>query len=309
MYLRKNFKNTAIVLTILIPMLGLWFAGSDIYHHRVTGVDIGLFFFFYLLGVLSISIGLHRLFSHRAFEAAAPLKCLLAAVASACWQGNLFSWAAEHRVHHATSDEKGDFHSPYVRQDGTPIHGFWHQFAHSHFMWFFRRVNKAKYHLVRDLMKDPQLVFIDKHYFFWSLLSLVFPALCGWALYAGNPIGLWKGFVWGGLLRICVVHHVTWCINSVSHLFGRQVYETGDNSRNVLWYAILAVGEGYHNNHHAFPRSACFGMDKGQWFDLSWYVIRLLEKLGWVRNVVYPPKNRSRKLISKAEESNESVRL
>jgi stearoyl-CoA desaturase (Delta-9 desaturase) len=137
-------------------------------------------------------------------------------------------------------------------------------------------------------MHDKALVFINDRYLLWSLLSLLAPALLGWWLY-GNVVGFGQGLLWGGLIRICLFHNLTWCINSVGHLMGKPMYNTGDGSKNVTWFAILGFGEGYHNNHHAFPRSACFGMDKGQLFDTGWYIVRLLEKLRLISAVVYPP--------------------
>ena len=285
---REKQIKIFILITLLIPLLSLPFGVYQIVIGQVTWIDFALFLGFMVFSLLGITVGFHRLFTHRAFVTGRFMTCFLAIAGSQTWQGNLFNWAAEHRLHHAFSDQKGDFHSPFIRQDGTPIKGRWSQFAHSHFLWFFRRINKNKYKMVRDLMRDKALVFIDERYLLWSVLSLLTPALLGWWFY-GDIVGFGQGLLWGGLIRICLFHNLTWCINSVGHLMGQPVYETGDGSKNVTWFAILGFGEGYHNNHHAFPRSACFGMDEGQPFDTGWRFIQLLEKLGLASEVVYPP--------------------
>ena len=290
---RENRVNLYIILTILIPLCSLPVGLYQFVTGQVTWIELSLFLVFFVLSLLGITVGFHRLFTHRAFVASRVVKWFLAIAGSQTWQGSLFNWAAEHRLHHAFSDKVGDFHSPFIRQDGTMIQGKLAQFAHSHFMWFFRRINRHKFKVVRDLMRDKALVYINDKYLLWSLLSLLVPALLGWLLY-GEFFGFWQGLLWGGLIRICLFHNLTWCINSVTHLSGRQTYQTGDASGNVTWFALLGFGEGYHNNHHAFPRSACFGMDKGQLFDTGWYVIRLFEKLRLVRDVVYPPPMQDR---------------
>lgn len=278
-----------IFLTIGVPFMAVPIGVYQLIKGQVSWIDAGLFLVFYLFSLLGVTLGLHRLFSHRAFTAGSFVKWFLAIAGSQTWQGNLFNWVAEHRLHHAMSDQKGDFHSPLMHQDGTLIRGKLAQFAHSHFLWFFRRINRSKYKIVRDLMRDKALVFINDRYLLWSALSILTPAVLGWCFYGGKMLGFWQGLLWGGLIRISFFQNVTWCINSVSHLTGKAVYETGDESRNVTWFAILGFGEGYHNNHHAFPRSACFGMDKGQIFDTGWRLIRLLEKLNLIKDVVYPP--------------------
>ncbi len=287
-----------ILLTLVIPMIGLPLGVMQVIHGQFTWQAPVLFGIFFLISLMGISVGFHRLFAHRAFTASAPIKWFLGIAGSMTWQGNLLNWAAEHRLHHALSDHKGDFHSPFVRQDGTPIKGVLKQFAHSHFLWFFRRTNKCKYKYVRDLMRDKALRFIDDNYLLWSVTSLVLPGLLGWCLYL-NDHGFWQGVLWGGLIRICLFHHTTWCINSVTHLFGKRRYQTDDHSHNLTWYAILGFGEGYHNNHHAFPRSACFGFDKGQIFDGGWYTIKFFEKLHLIKDVIGPPtlEERLKKLI------------
>lgn len=287
-----------ILLTILIPTIALPLGIYQLFAGDVSWIDFALFLVFFIVSLMGISVGFHRLFAHRTFKAGRFVKWFLGIAGSMTWQGNLLNWAAEHRIHHALSDKIGDFHSPFFRQDGTAIKTKLSQFTHSHFLWFFRRVNKDKYKVVRDLMRDKALMYIDRHYLLWSLISLLIPGLLGWLFYF-KWTGFLQGVLWGGLIRICLFHHTTWCINSVTHLFGKRKYKTDDNSNNLTWYAILGFGEGYHNNHHAFPRSARFGFDKGQIFDFGWYTIKMFEKMHLVSDVIGPPtlEERLKKLI------------
>lgn len=297
-----------IFLTIMIPTLAVPFGIYQLFMGYVSWLDIFQCVLFYVLSMIAISVGFHRLFTHRTFKAGRLVKWVLAIGGSMTWQGNLLNWAAEHRIHHALSDQQGDFHSPFIRQDGTKNKTLWQQFVHSHFMWFFRRENKDKYKVVRDLMRDKALMYIDRNYLLWSLLSLVVPGVIGLLVHL-QWRGFWQGVLWGGLIRIFLVHHTTWCINSVTHLFGKRKYKTSDNSNNLTWYAILAFGEGYHNNHHAFPRSAHFGFDKGQVFDLGWQIIKVLDKMKLISEVMHAPtlEQRQKKLLSAADSAGANV--
>lgn len=243
----------------------------------------------WMLGGIGITIGFHRLLSHRSFEACWPVRAFWVAMGSMAVQGSPLVWCAVHRRHHEMSDHEGDPHSPHVHDGGwfNALKGF----IHAHMGWLFAAkwitTNQQRY--VPDLTKDRMLVMFDKTYFFWVFLSLVIPLAIG-GLVTMTWQGALLGFIWGGLARVFVVHHVTWCINSVCHVFGQREFESGDHSRNNLICGILAHGEGWHNNHHAFPTSARHGLKWWQ-FDISWLIIRAMQFCGLVWNVKLPSEN------------------
>lgn len=287
-WLSANFL--AIFLTVAIPFAGFILGIVQLFMGVVGWSEWVLLFVFYLLTGVSVSVGLHRLFTHRTFKAKRFLKCALAILADMSWQGKLLSWCSEHRFHHMMSDKVGDFHSPYFRQDGEENEGTLKQFLHSHLLWFFRRTKFiSTFRYAKDLLADKDLRFVDRHYWWWSILSLLLPGLINLAIHQ-TLVSFWQGVLWGGLIRIFLVQNITWGINSVTHLFGKPRYQTEDKSRNLPWFSMVSFGEGYHNNHHAFPRSAQFGFDKKQYFDFGWYFIKFFELVGWAEEVVPAPE-------------------
>ena len=228
-------------------------------------------------GGLGICLGFHRLFTHRSFVAVRPLRWLIAVFGSLAGQGPLIAWVADHRKHHALSDRDGDPHSP---RDGA----WW-----SHVFWLaWTDGNAAEHHrrYAPDLLKEPVLVWIDRLFLFWHLLSGA--ALLAAGYWVGGWTLAWSWLVWGLFVRLVFVLHATWLVNSASHIWGYRNYATRDNSRNLWWVALLTYGEGWHNNHHAQPRAAS---NRHRWweFDPTYLVIRLLAAIGLVREVV-PPK-------------------
>jgi stearoyl-CoA desaturase (delta-9 desaturase) len=281
----------ATLVVITLPVLGLVAAALLLWGWGFSWVDLGLLLGMYFVTAVGITVGFHRLFVHRAFETNSTVKFILAALGSMAVQAPLFKWVAVHRRHHRHSDEPGDPHSPHHHGPGLLgwLRGYWH----SHIGWFFDPDPPDLDHYIKDLRQDPVLRLADSLFLLWVALGLVIPAVLGGIL-KGWWAGVWTGLLWGGLVRIFLVHHVTWSVNSACHLWGFRPYRSDDESRNNFLFGVLALGEGFHNTHHAFPTSARHGL---RWweFDLSYWVIRLLALLGLARNVKLPtPESQER---------------
>lgn len=228
----------------------------------------------YLVTGFGITIGYHRLFTHRSFRTPRPIAAMLAVMGSMAVEGSLMQWVAVHRSHHQHSDNDGDPHSPHTSGAGLigALKGMWH----AHVGWTLgkrRPGNLARY--VPDLKKDAVLRWISHLFPLWVVLGLIIPAILG-GLMTMSWMGVLLGFLWGGLVRIFLVHHVTWSINSVCHIWGSRPYDSKDESRNNVIFGVLALGEGWHNNHHAFPSSPRHGLRWWQ-FDASYVVIRIMK--------------------------------
>ena len=269
----------ATLLGVTVPVAGLATALILMWGGGFHWVDLGLLLGFYVLTVIGVGVGFHRLLVHRSFETYLPIKVVLTALGSMAVQGSMIQWVGLHRWHHQHSDDPDDVHSPH--HQGNGILGFVRGFWHSHIGWAFRAdpPNLEKY--VADLNTSPTLRVASGLFPLWALLGLLIPAVLGGVL-AGSWLGAWTGLLWGGLVRILLVHHVTWSINSVCHIWGKQPFHSEDESRNNVVFGILAMGEGWHNTHHAFPTSARHGL---RWWeiDLSYWLIRslALSKLAW----------------------------
>jgi stearoyl-CoA desaturase (Delta-9 desaturase) len=211
-------------------------------------------------------VGYHRMLTHRSFEAHPVLRFILMACGSMAVEGGALSWSSIHIEHHAMVDTEDDPHSP--------LEGFFH----SHLGWMWNGFIAKPETYGSWLMKDRMVMFFERTFFLWVGLGFIIPYL----------IGGWQGVLWGGLVRVFLCHHVTWSVNSVCHTFGKKMFETEDLSTNQWLVGLLAFGEGWHNNHHAFPRSAFHGMRWWQ-IDISAYIIRLFEKLGLAWNVCRIP--------------------
>jgi stearoyl-CoA desaturase (delta-9 desaturase) len=238
----------------------------------------------YLLTAIGITVGFHRLLTHRSFQTSKPLEYVFAVLGSMAVQGPVISWVADHRKHHAHTDAEGDPHSPHVGHDGGArgvLGGLWH--AHSG--WLMSTQGRADWkRYAADLYEDRGMRAIGRQFVPLVLLGLALPALAGY-LVSGTLAGAATGLLWGGLVRIFFVHHVTWSVNSVCHFFGTRRFDTDDYSTNVFWLALPSLGESWHHNHHAFPRSAVHGL-RGWEIDPSALIIGVLEKLGLAWNVV-----------------------
>jgi stearoyl-CoA desaturase (delta-9 desaturase) len=283
--LEKYLNLTAV----LLPFAAFLAAIVLTWNSLIGWSDLVLFFGFYIATAIGITVGYHRLFTHRAFDAPKGVKYALAIMGSMSVQGSLIDWVADHRKHHAFTDEDGDPHSPHGHGGG--FKGAFKGLVYAHMGWLLETQGAAdKKRFAKDLLDDPGLRKISKRFPWIVLLSLALPTLLGYLL-TGTAMGALTGYIWGGLVRIFFVHHVTWSVNSVCHFFGSRRFDVEDQSTNVFWLAIPSLGESWHHNHHAFPRSAEHGL---KWYevDLSALIIRGMAKIGWATNVVYIPPER-----------------
>jgi stearoyl-CoA desaturase (delta-9 desaturase) len=284
------------LIVIIVPFLGLVAGIVLLWGRGFSWVDLGLLLGMYVVTGLGITVGFHRLFSHRAFETTAVVQFVLAAMGSMAVQAPLLKWAAVHRLHHQHSDRAEDPHSPHHQGHGLTgwLRGAWH----AHLGWVFRPETPDLNRYVKDLCQSRVLRTAHALFPLWIAAGLIIPAVLGGVL-TGSWMGAVFGLVWGGLARICLIHHVTWSVNSVCHLWGRQPFRSADHSRNNFLFGILAFGEGWHNNHHAFPTSARHGLVWWQ-LDPSYWVIRGLALVGLAWKVKLPAHRQRLEGTSKA---------
>jgi stearoyl-CoA desaturase (delta-9 desaturase) len=281
----NKMQRRHFVLFDVLPFVGTLIALGLLLVRPIGVLELGLFLGMWLVTGLGLTVGYHRLFTHRAFATSTAVSALLIAMGSMAGRGPMISWAAMHRRHHELSDHEGDLHSPNLHGDG--IIGRLRGFLHAHLTWMIAHDYPNVAHYVPDLMAQRTLVRLNAYYYSFVLLGLVIPAAIG-GLVAGNPWGALTGFLWGGVVRMFVVEQTMSALNSVLHSFGRRPFVTrDDHSRNLFIMAWLGWGEGWHNNHHAFPYSAAFGL---RWFefDPGFMFIRLLEALGLAWDVKVP---------------------
>jgi len=240
----------------------------------------------WLLTGTGITIGFHRLLTHRSFDTYRWVRLFWMTLGALSVEGSPLVWCAVHRRHHEMSDQPGDPHSPHLHGPGlwNSLRGLWYGHAGWLFTGYWSSPDLPRY--VPDLLADQALVTVDRLYYLWVLVSLTLPAAIG-GLATLSWQGAALGLIWGGLVRIFITHHITWSINSICHVFGRQDFATSDHSRNNLLCGLFGLGEGWHNNHHAFPTSARHGLAWWQ-FDFSWLVIRGMELVGLAWNVRLP---------------------
>ena len=268
----------------VVPFLALGVAVWQTWSNSLYWSDVVVFAIMYTLTGLWITVGFHRYLTHRAFKAKKPVRVALTVMGTMAIEGPVTAWVADHRKHHAFADEDGDPHSPHVGHAGG-FRGALKGLLHAHVGWLFihtERGSKERY--APDLLADPVIRFVDRTFLAWVLAGLLMPFLLGWAI-GGSIHTALTGLLWGGAVRILLLHHVTYSINSLCHFFGRRRFDTGDESRNLAWLAPLSFGEAWHNNHHAFPTSAAHGLRRWE-IDISAGVIRLMERLGLVWDVV-----------------------
>ncbi len=279
-------QKLIILAAIVLPFLGVIAAGVLLWGRGFGWMELGLFLGMYLVTVFGVTVGFHRLFTHRSFKTIAPVRWLLAIAGSIAVEGPVIKWCAVHRRHHQCSDHEGDPHSPHHHDGSTwgMIKGMYH----AHMGWLLEPDPADLQRSAKDLIEDRGLRFIDRTFAWWVLLGLLLPTGLGWAL-TGSAWGALSGFIWGGLVRIFVAHHVTWSVNSVCHVWGSHDYESNDHSTNNLVVALFSAGEGWHNNHHAFPTSARHGLKWWQ-IDLSWYLIKALSWVGLAWDIRTPPR-------------------
>jgi stearoyl-CoA desaturase (Delta-9 desaturase) len=278
-------RDRVITATVtIVPFLGLGFACWQAWQGILHASDLIVFAILYLATAVGITVGFHRLFTHRSFKTARPMRALFAILGSAAIEGPVISWVADHRKHHAFADRRGDPHSPHV-DHGTGWRGALRGLAHAHLGWIFIHTERgAKARYAPDLMRDRLVRFVDRTFLVWSAAGVAAAFGLGVAI-GGTVITGLTGMLWGGAVRVFCVHHVTYSINSLCHVFGRRSFETPDQSRNLAWLAPFSLGEAWHNNHHAFPTSAVQGLGRWQ-LDPSALVIGALERLGLAWDVV-----------------------
>ena len=246
--------------------------------------DLAILGGLYAVTGLGVTVGFHRLLTHRSFKTSPALRGIFAALGSAAIEGPVISWVADHRKHHTFSDEQGDPHSPHVGHGGG-WRGTLRGLFHAHLGWLFIHTERgSKRRFAPDLMDDPVVSFVDRTFLLWAVIGLAIPFALGYAI-GGTLVAGLTALLWGGAVRVFLLHHVTYSINSVCHVFGRRRFATDDESRNVFWLALPTFGEAWHNNHHAFPTSAVHGLRRWE-LDPSAAVIRVLERLGLVWDVV-----------------------
>ena len=281
--LEKRFNLGAVI----IPFAAFLAAVVLLWNSAVSVNDLVILAVMYVITGLGITVGFHRMLTHRSFVVPKPLEYGFAILGSMAVQGPVMAWVADHRKHHAHADEEGDPHSPHVGHgDGAAgvLRGLWH----AHTGWLFSNQGRAHpRQYAKDLFEDRGMRMINRRFPLFVLLSLAIPAFAGWVLSGGTLAGAATGLLWGGFVRIFLVHHVTWSVNSVCHFLGSRRFETDDHSTNVAWLSIPSFGESWHHNHHAFPRSASHGLRRWEsLLDPSALLISGLEKVGLARNVV-----------------------
>ncbi|HLZ21604.1 MAG TPA: acyl-CoA desaturase [Ktedonobacterales bacterium] len=273
--MRFRFLYKAVILVVVVvPLLATAFAIRLLWARAVSWSDLILLAVMYSAVALGVTVGYHRMLTHRSFRPHPVVKLVLLVLGSMSLEGSALQWASTHTKHHAESDKEGDPHSP--------VEGFFH----AHLGWIFKDREADPQIYGRHLLKDPIVMFVSRTFLLWVVLSLAIPFAAGGLI--GGWHGAWTGLLWGGLVRIFLNHHVTWSVNSVCHTLGKREFETTDRSRNEWVVGLLAFGEGWHNNHHAFPRSAFHGLHWWQ-FDLSGYLIWTLERLGLAHDVYRVP--------------------
>ena len=281
----NTFYKAVVLAVVVVPFVATIYAVLSLWQQAVNWSDLLLLLVMYVLIALGVTIGYHRMLTHRSFQPHPVVKFIFLVLGSMALEGSAIEWAATHVKHHAQADREGDPHSP--------VDGFFH----AHLGWLFKDDIADPNVYCRHLLQDPIVMFVSRTFLLWVVLSLLIPF----------AIGGWTGLLWAGLVRIFLNHHVTWSVNSVCHTFGKREFETNDQSRNEWIVGLLAMGEGWHNNHHAFPRSAFHGLHWWQ-FDLSGYIIWTLERVGLVKNVyrISPELLARRSQSSTAQSMNQS---
>jgi stearoyl-CoA desaturase (delta-9 desaturase) len=287
-------ERSANLLGVVVPFAGVLVAIVLLWNRAVDVTDLALLAVTYLLTAVGITVGFHRLLTHRAFQTHAWLERVFAVLGSLSVQGSVLDWVADHRTHHAHTDREGDPHSPHVGH-GSGLAGLWH----AHTGWLLETQGQADWkRYASELYEDPMMRLIGRGFPLLAAVSLAVPTVAGFALHGFTAGGALRGLVWGGLVRIFLVHHVTWSVNSICHFFGSRRFDVDDHSTNVGWLAVLSLGESWHHNHHAFPRSAFHGL---RWWEIdpSGLIITALERAGLAWNVIRiaPERQRARAMV------------
>jgi stearoyl-CoA desaturase (Delta-9 desaturase) len=295
-----RFHRNLNIAAVVIPFVAVLASIPMLWNKVIGWSDLALFAVMYVVSTMGITVGYHRLLTHRAFQTYKPIEYLFAALGSMAVEGPVIGWVSDHRRHHAHADHEGDPHSPHGHGDGFAgtLRGLWH----AHLGWLFDHVTAqdADKH-APDLVEDRGMRVVHRLFGPLVIAGLAIPFLAGWGLH-GELVGGLTALFWAGLVRIFLVHHVTFSINSICHVFGRRRFSTDDQSTNVFWLALPSFGESWHHNHHAFPRSALHGL-KWWEFDPGGWLIRAMKRVGLAWNVVLITRERQQQKLTAAAQS------
>jgi len=285
---KRSIEQITLLAFIVLPFVALVAAIPLAWGWGVSWLDLGLMTFMYFLGLHGVTVGFHRYFTHGSFKAKKPLRVALAIAGSMAVEGPVVRWVADHRRHHKFSDAEGDPHSPWRFGETVPalMKGLWW----AHIGWLFDEEQTPQNKYAPDLIKDSAVRRVSRQFVLWTAVSLLFPPLVG-GLVTWSWEGALSAFFWASLVRVALLHHVTWSINSICHAVGKRPFKSRDRSGNVWWLAVLSGGESWHNLHHADPTCARHGVMKGQ-IDSSARIIQIFEKLGWAYDVRWPTQSR-----------------
>jgi stearoyl-CoA desaturase (Delta-9 desaturase) len=282
-----RFQRRLVLVVTVLPFIGLIAAMWNAWGSGLGALEVTLFLTMYIVAGLGITVGYHRLFTHQSFQTKQWVRNAFAIAGSMAIQGPVIRWVADHRRHHAFSDQPGDPHSPHL-DEGPGVRGVLKGLWHAHMGWLFSDEQTSARRWAPDMVKEPSMRKIDRLFFVWVAISLALPAVIGY-LVTGTLAGAWSAFLWGSLVRIFLLHHVTWSINSICHFYGERPYQTMDFSTNNWMLSLISFGESWHNNHHAFPTAAVHGLRPSQ-IDPSGGLIRMLKLMGlaWDVKTVTP---------------------
>jgi stearoyl-CoA desaturase (delta-9 desaturase) len=281
-------EQATLALFIVVPLIAVAAIVPVTWGWGLHWRDIVIASVFYVITGFGITVGFHRYFTHGSFRAKRPLRIALGIMGSLAVEGPLIRWVADHRKHHKYSDQEGDPHSPWAY--GDSVGGLTKGMYHAHLGWLFDEEQTPQRQYAPDLLNDKDIVRISRHFPTWVAVSTLLPPLIG-GLWSMSWQGALSAFFWATLIRIALLHHVTWSINSICHVVGNRPFKSRDRSGNVWWLAILSFGESWHNLHHADPTSARHGVLRGQ-IDTSARLIWMFEKLGWASHVRWPDAKR-----------------
>ncbi len=277
------------LIGVVLPFVGVLIAIVLLWNQDVDALSLSIALVMFLLTGAGVTVGYHRLLTHRSFRTYPWVERTFAILGSMSVQGSVLDWVADHRKHHAHTDTEGDPHSPHVGH-GSGLKGLWY----AHVGWLFETQGQADWKkYAAELYEDSAMRKIGRRFPYLVLLSLLIPTVAGYVLSGFTLKGALLGYIWGGLVRIFFVHHITWSVNSICHFFGSRRFDIEDKSTNVGWLAVFSLGESWHHNHHAFPRSAYHGL---RWWeiDVSGMIITLMSKLGLAWDVVRITPERQR---------------
>ena len=285
-----GIRSAVTAAIVLVPFAGLAVAAWLAWGHGLGLSDALLALAFYVLTGLGVSVGFHRLLTHRSFTAARPLRIALAVAGSMSFEGDAIGWVAIHRRHHAFTDRPGDPHSPY--RYGTSLAGQLRGLAHAHAGWLLRDDPSPPARYAPDMLADPAMRMISRSFPFWCAVSLALPFAAGWVI-GGTWHAALAALLWAGLVRVALLQHITWSVNSLCHVFGTRPFTTRrhDRATNLWPLALVSFGESWHNMHHSDPACARHGAERGQ-VDISAGLIRIFEHLGWATGVHWPDPGR-----------------